>query len=436
MAEPVAGEIHSKGRLAKGIVTNYDVVVIGGGAAGFFAAIIAAESNPNLRILILEKGSNPLAKVRISGGGRCNVTHACYDPAELVKFYPRGARELRGAFTRFQPRDMEEWLLAHGVRLYTQPDGCIFPASDRSETIIDCFLAAAQRLGIDCQTHAGVNELRREGNDFMLSVTNGTQFKARNILLAAGGGSQSAYALAKSLGHTIEPPVPSLFTFTLHDQRLDGLMGVSVPEAHLQLLMTEQGKEKRLAANGPLLITHWGLSGPAVLRLSAWGARYLAETKYQANFEVNWLPVFHAEAYFSELQRVKDTRPHQQVSAGEPQGRLPKRLWKSLAGAAGIGELQTWGETAKAALFRLAEEATRGKYVIQGKGVFKEEFVTCGGVSLKEVDFKTMQSRLAPGVYFAGEVLDIDGLTGGFNFQSAWTTGWLAGKALAALLHH
>ncbi len=411
-----------------------DIAIIGGGAAGFFAALAAAEQRASLRILILEKGTQPLAKVRISGGGRCNVTYACFDPAELVLYYPRGEQELRGAFARFQPKDMLTWLAAHGVPTYIQADGRVFPRSDDSQSVIDCFINEARRLGISWLTHCGVNALKAEAGFFTLSLANGDICRAKRVLLAGGGGSASAYRLAAGLGHTIVPPVPSLFTFAIRDARLEGLMGISTPEVDLVLKVPWQGREKKLTASGPLLITHWGLSGPAVLRLSAWGARLLAESSYQARLQVNWLPQFNGEQYFDELDRVKANQSRQPAIASEPAGRLPRRLWQALAAAAGIMESQAWVDIPKVGLRRLAEQVTRSAFEIQGKGLFKEEFVTCGGVSLKEVDFRTMQSRTIPGLFFAGEILDIDGLTGGFNFQAAWTTAWLAGRAMAVEL--
>jgi len=412
-------------------VKKLDLIVVGGGAAGYFAAINAAIANPNLQIMILEKGNRPLAKVRISGGGRCNVTHACFESADLVKFYPRGERELRGAFTRFQPKDMVAWLQERGVLLYTQPDGCMFPVSDQSETIINCFLAEANRLGIGQQFGAGVNQIGSEDGMFKLILSSGEVLFACKVLLAVGGGTQSGYMLAKQLGHTIIPPVPSLFTFEVRDPRLEGLMGVSVPDAVLRLPGEGRDKKKYLETNGPVLITHWGLSGPAVLKLSAWGARFLAEAGYKVEVLVNWLPGETLETYFQKLRQAKEQNPRQHLGLGEPAGRIPRRLWKSMVMFVGLSEELAWGEISRQALYQLAEQMTNGSFRISGKGVFKDEFVTCGGVSLKEVDFKTMQSRLTPGLFFAGEYLDIDGLTGGYNFQAAWTTGWLAAMAIA-----
>ncbi len=407
----------------------YDLIVIGGGAAGFFAAIACAEARPASRILILEKNPAPLAKVRISGGGRCNLTHACYDPAILIQSYPRGSRELLGAFRRFQPRDTVNWFEARRVPTRVDAEGCIFPASDDSRTIINCLLDEAARLGVEVKTEAGVSSLRKgEHVSFEIETGNGDRYLARNVLVATGGGrtlSASPYGWAEALGHTIVPPVPSLFTFNIADPRLEGLAGVVVEDAIAQL--PDFGLEQR----GPLLVTHWGVSGPAVLKLSAWGARFLHDAHYDAVLRVNWLPAFHTDSLYHALLSIKENLPKQKAAAQDPNRKIPQRLWARLALAAGIAENQAWGDVSKHAINRLAGELTRGEFRIQGKGVFKDEFVTCGGINLKEVNFKTMESRRCPGLYFAGEILDIDGLTGGYNFQAAWTTGWLAGQAVA-----
>jgi predicted Rossmann fold flavoprotein len=410
----------------------WDAVVIGGGPAGFFAALRCAELQPTYKILILEKTGQPLSKVRISGGGRCNLTHACFDPAVLVSYYPRGSRELRGAFTRFQPADTMSWFETRGVRLKTEADGRVFPASDSSDSIIDCLLEQAQRLGIRVCTNAPVLSVQRDEVHacFKVDFEAGESLRTRRLLLATGG-TRRAYQFAQTLGHTLQPPVPSLFTFTISDPRLDGLAGVSVDEAVLRL--PAFGIEQI----GALLVTHWGLSGPAILKLSAWGARPLHAAGYQADLTINWLPGVSAGDLQGHFQEIKSQFPCRtvaahaypdQVATRQP---LPGRLWKKLVSAAGIGPQQTWGDLSRRQLADLVCELTKGQYRISGKGAFKEEFVTCGGVSLKEVDFKTMQSRVCPGLYLAGELLDIDALTGGFNFQAAWTTGWLAGSAMA-----
>ncbi|HXD12094.1 MAG TPA: NAD(P)/FAD-dependent oxidoreductase [Anaerolineales bacterium] len=404
---------------------NWDVIVAGGGPAGFFAAIRSAELNPKLRVLIIERASQTLGKVIISGGGRCNVTHACFDPAQLIMFYPRGANELRGAFTRFQPADTVKWFESRGVKLKTEADGRMFPVTDSSSTIAECLRESARKAGVAVQT--GANLLRVEndpGGGFRLEVRLEAKLfllPTKNLLIATGSDSTTR-EIVQSLGHSIAEPVPSLFTFNIKDKRIEGLAGLSVE--HVTLKMDS------LTQRGPMLITHWGLSGPAVLRLSAWGARELHEMKYRSPLTVNWLGDYKSDAALEVLQRSKDWHENarKKVSSQPAFSQIPVRLWKQLAHF--IGE-KNWGDISKAELRKLAQELAAGEFRIEGKGQFKEEFVTCGGVHLNEVDFKTMQSRQIENLFFAGEVLDIDGLTGGFNFQSSWTTGWLAGNALS-----
>jgi predicted Rossmann fold flavoprotein len=420
----------------------WDLVIAGGGAAGSFAAIACAEhaSHP-LRILIIEKSSRPLGKVLISGGGRCNLTHACYEPARLVEFYPRGGAALRSAFTRFQPHNTVAWFEAHGVPLKTEADGRIFPASDSAQTVADCLMDALQQAGVTLWTQHTVVGVELIGSAFSLQVRPMGQAETLPVsarcLLHATGGDYTSLRLAGALGHTIEPPVPSLFTFTIPDPRLDGLAGVSVPRAGLTLL-DENGSPPNLPAmrqNGPLLITHAGLSGPTVLRLSAWGARWLHESDYRAELAINWVYPRGTDAVLGDLQAYKSNPTHvRRKPVQRALFALPLRLWHRLLAATGITTGQNWADISKVTLNRLTDELTQGRYTIQGKGLFKEEFVTCGGVCLDEVDFKTMQSKRLPGLYFAGEALDVDGLTGGFNFQNAWTTGWLAGRAIAQQL--
>ena len=405
--------------------TNWDVIIIGGGAAGFFAAIRCAEQNPDLRVLILEKASQPLGKVLISGGGRCNVTHACFEPAKLITYYPRGGNELRGAFSRFQPKDTVEWFEEHGVRIKTESDGRMFPVTDDSSTIANTLKFAAKQGGVRLELGASVlNADRNPKGGFKLEV----QREAKVFLLQtkklmfATGGDRKSQQLIQALGHTIAPQVPSLFTFNIKDKRINDLAGVSVEDVTLKM--------DGLTARGPLLITHWGMSGPAVLRLSAWGARILFDKKYASTLTVNWLGDYKLDATLEVLQRNKDWHENarKKVAAHSAFSQIPIRLWKQLVYF--IGD-KNWADVSKAEIQKLAQELAAGEYKIQGKGQFKDEFVTCGGVSLKEVDFKTMQSRSVDGLYFGGEVLDIDGITGGFNFQAAWTTGWLAGSAMA-----
>jgi predicted Rossmann fold flavoprotein len=412
---------------------DWDIVIAGGGPAGFFAAIRCAELNRGLRVLILEKSRQALGKVLISGGGRCNVTHACFDPAQLVTYYPRGAAELRGAFSRFQAEDTVNWFEERGVKLKTEPDGRIFPISDSSETIANCLRETAKRLGVIARTGMSLRGAEKTpANGFRVIVQKARvehgrneadvfHLQAKKLLIATGSDSRTR-EIVKSLGHSIEEPVPSLFTFNLKDKRIEGLAGVSVESVSLKM--------DSILQSGPMLITHWGLSGPAVLRVSAWGARALHGRNYRAGLVINWLGDYTFDKALDVLQRHKDWRANarKKVSVEPAFTQLPLRLWKQLTGST---SQKNWADVSRAELRNLAAELTRGEFLIEGRGQFKEEFVTCGGVKLNEVDFKTMQSRLVDGLFFAGEVLDIDGLTGGFNFQSAWTTGWLAGNALA-----
>lgn len=412
------------------IQTSWDAVVAGGGPAGFFAAIRCAELNPRLRVLILERASQTLGKVLISGGGRCNVTHACFDPAKLVAYYPRGANELRGAFSRFQAADTVTWFESRGVPLKTEPDGRMFPVTDSSETIVEALRAQAKKSGVVVRVGMSLMEAEKDPKSgFRLTVHRGAEALSLHTkkLLIASGADRKTLETVKSLGHSVEDPVPSLFTFNIRDARIDGLAGVSVEDVTLKM--------DSIVQRGPLLITHWGLSGPVVLRVSAWGARELHEKKYRAKLLVNWLGDYSFDKVLEVLQRNKNwpENARKKVSTNPAFSQIPVRLWKQLVHF--LGE-KNWGDVSKAELRKLAEELTAGEFMIEGKGQFKEEFVTCGGVKLSEVDFKTMQSRIVPGLFFAGEALNIDGLTGGFNFQSAWTTGWLAGNALAEQFSH
>lgn len=421
------------------------IIILGGGAAGVFAAITAATTNPAAQVLVLERSPQLLGKVRISGGGRCNVTPACFDPAELVKFYPRGGAALRGPFTRFQPRDMVDWFAQRGVWLKTEPDGRMFPTTDDSQTIVDCLLKAAEEAGVRLWTGVRTQEIERVPASapapateptpdsapvytppgFRLHLQTGKTLHADRLLLATGSSAQG-WDWAVEMGHTLEAPVPSLFTFEVPDEALRALAGVSVPIAALQL----QVGSETFRQQGPVLVTHWGLSGPAVLKLSAWGARALHDRQYQAALTVNWLPALPEAALREQLLAAKITLARRKV-VSEPVGGLPQRLWELLTQRCQLEADRRWADLSKAQLAALARELHHSAWPVQGKGVFKDEFVTCGGVRLNEVNFKTMESRVCPHLYFAGEILDIDGLTGGYNFQSAWTTGWLAGQAMA-----
>ncbi|MFB8792940.1 MAG: NAD(P)/FAD-dependent oxidoreductase [Microcoleus sp.] len=413
----------------------FTITVIGGGAAGFFSAITCAQTYPQARVTLLEAGRQLLAKVRISGGGRCNATHACFDPAILVQNYPRGGKALRGAFTRFQPRDTVEWFASHSVTLKTEADGRMFPVTDDSATIVNCLIRAAEDAGVNIRTGdavVSVNKLTLEDwhggraitkePGFEIELKSGEKLKCDRLILATGS-NPSGFKWAKHLGHTIEQPVPSLFTFNISDRRIEDLAGVSVANAKVKL------PAAKLEQSGPLLITHWGLSGPAVLKLSAWGARFLHDRHYRASLLINWLPQYNPEVLRQQLLGVKSQLSQRLVVSSCPFP-IPRRLWERLTSAIGIDEPKRWADIPNKTLDRLLQELVQGEYQIAGKGAFKEEFVTCGGVNLKEVDFKTMESRRCPGLYFAGEILDIDGVTGGFNFQSAWTTAWLAGSAI------
>ncbi|MBF2073110.1 MAG: NAD(P)/FAD-dependent oxidoreductase [Synechococcales cyanobacterium C42_A2020_086] len=407
------------------------VIVIGGGAAGFFAAVVCAEAHPHAQVMLLEAGRRPLSKVRISGGGRCNVTHACFDPAALVQFYPRGGRALRGAFSRFQPQDTVAWFAQRGVALKTEADGRMFPITDDSETIVQCLQQAAQQASVEVRTAAIVTRVARTQPTpgFEVHLKSGECLRCDRLLLATGSSPQG-YQIAQQLGHTLEPPVPSLFTFTIADPMtelpLSDLAGIAVDP--VQVRLTVPGCQP-LQQTGAVLITHWGLSGPAILKLSAWGARLLHESHYQAALQINWLPRLKPDVVRQHLLDAKHQHPKRLIGTHCPFS-LSRRLWHYLITRAGITANSRWADFSKAALHRLIIELTQGRYALQGKGIFKEEFVTCGGVRLSEVNFKTMESRCCPGLYFAGEILDIDGVTGGFNFQSAWTTGWLAGHAM------
>ena len=406
------------------------IVIIGGGAAGFFAAVTCAQRNREAHVTLLEGTRQPLDKVRISGGGRCNVTHHCLDPAALVSGYPRGHRELLGAFHRFQPRNTIDWFARRGVQLKVEEDGRMFPVTDQSSTIVDCMISAATEFGVDFREGSLVTEIIRqdvspERKELLVRLQGGAELLADRVLLASGNSAQG-HRLAASLGHTIIPCVPSLFTFKISDRRLTGLSGISVPDVNLKLAAGGETFVQR----GPLLITHWGLSGPAVLKLSAWGARALATARYRAELTINWLPTFTDEEMRDRLSQARLEHARKSIVAAglEP---IPRRLWASLVALIEISDQLTWANLPREQFDSLKLQLSQGVFGVIGKGAFKEEFVTCGGVSLKEVDFRTMESRLCPGLYLAGEILDIDGITGGFNFQSAWTTGFIAGESMA-----
>lgn len=410
--------------------SNYDILIIGGGAAGFFTAINIAETNltrgeaesskAKLKIALLERGKEVLTKVRISGGGRCNVTHACFIPNDLVKFYPRGEKELKGPFHQFCSGDTIAWFEKHGVALKIEEDGRMFPVTDSSQTIIDCFVSAAKKSGIDVLTGQSVQSVFK-GDGYWKVDTNSQSFKCDTLVMATGSNPK-IWEMMETLGHSIEEPVPSLFTFNIKDTRIKELMGLSA-------LATVKVKDSKLKASGPLLITHWGMSGPGILRLSAWGARELAAKNYQFVLQVNWLHETDFEEALDNLKNLKEENAKKLVVKFCPFD-FPKRLWESLVTASGISAEIKWADLSRKQLTDLANQLTNGQFQVNGKSTFKEEFVTAGGINLKEIDFKTMQSKLHEKLYFAGEILNIDAITGGFNFQNAWTGGYLAAKSI------
>ena len=387
---------------------KYDLIVVGGGAAGIFAAIAAKSSDPSSRVLLLEKSAVLLAKLRISGGGRCNVTHDCFDPKVLIQNYPRGGKELLGPFHTFQPRDTIEWFESRGVPLKTEADGRVFPVSDSSESIINCLLSECKKLGVEIRLRQKITEVRKNGDLFELGGE-----VCRKLILATGSASDG-HLWAERLGHRVEKPVPSLFTFNVPTSPLKELSGISVDLAELQI--------GDLSMRGPLLITHFGFSGPAALKLSAWKARALHEAGYKVDLFINWLPLLKEEEIYRQLAEFKRSSP-QKILGSESLFGLPKNLWKEFVPSIRMNDISL------SEIRLLAQKLHHDRYLVEGKTTHKEEFVTCGGICLKEVNFKTMESRVCPNLYFAGEILDIDGVTGGFNFQNAWTTGYIAGSS-------
>ena len=402
---------------------NRKFIIIGGGAAGFFGAIACKEANPNSEVIIIEKARAVLSKVRVSGGGRCNVTHSCFDVTNLLKNYPRGQRELRGAFTTFQPQQTIDWFLKRGVPLKTEADGRMFPTTDSSETIINCLMMTAKQCGVQLKTECAIQEIIKTEKGFSCVCSNGETLNCDKLLIATGSGGK-VHEIIKNLGHTIILPVPSLFTFNIPKNNLADLSGISVQKAHLKIGNTT------LQQTGPLLITHFGFSGPAVLKLSSFGARILSELQYKAALHINWLPDVSHQDLKNILENHKEKNPLRLVTTDSPID-VPKNLWKKLtAELLKANDLSKWSQVTSKQINQVVEKLKNDIYQIDGKTTFKEEFVTCGGVSLAEVNFKTMESRIVKGLHFAGEVLDIDGITGGFNFQNAWTTSWIAGQSM------
>ena len=411
------------------MISKYDIILVGGGAAGFFTAINIAERNPKLKIAILERGKTVLEKVRISGGGRCNVTHAEFVPKELAKNYPRGEKELIGPFNQFCSGDTIEWFATHGVELKIEDDGRMFPTTNSSQTIIDCFLQAVQRLKIEVLTGQSVQSIF-QGNEYWKVETNHETYSCQKLIMTTGSNPK-IWEMLQNSGHSIVPPVPSLFTFNIKDARIKDLMGISA-------VATVKVKGTKLEASGPTLITHWGMSGPGILRLSAWGANLLAEKNYQFTIQVNWLNDATFEETFETLKELKAVHSKKIISKKSPFD-FPNRLWESLVQASAIGSFATsnegqdvkWADVSNKQLMALATQLTNGEFQVNGKSTFKEEFVTAGGIALKEINFKTMESKLLPNLYFAGEIVNIDAITGGFNFQNAWTSGFILASEIS-----
>lgn len=403
-------------------VHNSKVVIIGGGAAGFFAAANISELYPDWTITIIERGKNVLEKVRISGGGRCNVTHACFEPKELVKFYPRGHKELLAPFHRFCTGDTIVWFEKHSVELKIEEDGRMFPITDSSQTIVDCLTKAVQKPNIKIQKSERVDALNRLEDGIFQVHSESTVYQCEKLLVATGS-IPSMWEMLKKMGHSIVPPVPSLFTFNIRDQRIITLEGNSVAKVKVTI------PQFKFSSEGALLITHWGLSGPAILRASAWAARELQSVQYQFKISINWLHSYSTLEAIELLTDLKIEHPKKKISGNAFYG-IPLRLWKRLCEAAALPENLNWADANKKQLQALAEQLTASEFQVNGKSTFKDEFVTAGGVSLKEVDFKRFESKIIPNLYFAGEVLDIDAITGGFNFQAAWTGAWCVAQAM------
>ncbi len=399
------------------------VAIIGGGAAGIFCAINLARMAPDLDVIVLEKSNQLLGKVKISGGGRCNVTHACFEPKELVKFYPRGGRELLGPFHYFQPGDVFEWFEIRGIPLKTEDDNRVFPISNDSQTIIDCFMREAELYGVRIKLNSGIQKLDKEEKGWRIHFGDEQSMHSDAIVYTTGSSMQS-WKILEQLGHQIIPPVPSLFTFNVRDERIQDLMGISAAHCSVRIEGT------KFIAEGPVLITHWGLSGPGILKLSAWAARELHTNKYDFIVRVNWDTRYAADSFIEMLKEIRLEHSKALVRTFSP-ARIPNRLWIGLLQLQGGLADQKWGDISNKQLEHIADAVQRCYFKVQGKSTFKDEFVTAGGVDLKEVDFKSMESKLNPHLFFAGEVLNIDAVTGGFNFQAAWTTSMLAARHIS-----
>jgi len=405
---------------------NKNIAVIGGGAAGYFTAINAARLNPQLNITLYEKSKEVLSKVRVSGGGRCNVTHNCFDPERLSSFYPRGGKMLRWSFERFQAKDTVHWFESRGVKLKAEDDGRMFPVTDSSGTVIECLRREARKYGVLVRTKTNVTRIKPSKRDgFELELLKNGKTYADAVVVATGGyNREKAYQWIKDLGHTIQKPVPSLFTFNFREKIFTDLAGISVDEAEVHI------KETRFTETGPVLFTHWGMSGPAVLKLSAWAARELYQKEYRYDIKVNWVAPRNEEEVRQMLISLREHNARRQVNK-QDQFSFPVRLWTRFSELAGIDPDKRWAEVSNREIYDLTQQLVNAVYSVQGKTTYKEEFVTCGGVSLKEINPDTLESKKIPALYFVGEVLDIDGVTGGFNFQAAWTNGMLAAEAIA-----
>lgn len=402
----------------------FDLIIVGGGAAGFYAALQVAERKPLWSIVILEKTTKVLTKVKISGGGRCNVTHHCFDPIELSHHYPRGEKVLKNLFKKYQASDVVAWFKDKGVKLKFEEDGRMFPVTDNSQTIIDCFLSEAHRHNIQIELASLVTEVKLDDGESFSILTQHTRYQAKKVLITTGGNpNRQSYQWIESLGHSILSPKPSLFTFNDSNKKFSDLMGISVPDAEVKIAGT------KFSQTGSLLITHWGLSGPVVIKLSAWSAEFLFEKKYEFTTLVNWIGGIKEEELRSELQICREQHRKKSIITN-PLFNLPSRLWQRLCELAEIPEDKIWAELPQKNLNKLIESLIRCPFHIKGKTTFKEEFVTCGGVDLKDIDLERMESKKVKNLFFAGEVLNIDGETGGFNFQSAWTTAYIAATAI------
>ncbi|SDD33617.1 BaiN/RdsA family NAD(P)/FAD-dependent oxidoreductase [Niabella drilacis] len=403
------------------------VYIIGGGASGFFCAVNAARMDPQLKVVIIEKNNKLLSKVKISGGGRCNVTHACFEIAEMAKRYPRGGHFVKKLFHRFFTKDTIEWFRQRGISLKTEADGRMFPATDTSQTIIDCLLEEARRYGVDIRMQCAVTAIEPAAPGFRIHTAKGAVFHGDYVCVACGGFPREAqFQWLKDLGHSIEAPVPSLFTFNSPRHPISRLMGVSVEDAKVTLAGT------KLQQRGPLLITHWGISGPVVLRLSAWAARELAGVQWEFRALINWLPELPEPVLRARMGAWRSEKAGQKTGGKNELG-LPGRLWQFLLAHSGIDEQKRWADLPSKNLNQLIKNLLELELPVQGKTTYKDEFVTAGGVALAEIDAQTMMSKKVPGLFFTGEVIDVDGITGGYNFQNAWSTGFVAALSIVAM---